>query len=156
MRRSGRLMDWDVSGAVWRFRIFSITLVQEFGGTNFPPRMRIHLYPHQESIMWVQIVLSFAWVTGNTIPPEWEHICSEWGFMFPNGGLCSPNESTLAIWGYPPWYFPSISYTKVYVFGVCLSIKIRIVTLVRASRSMPDANISREYHIQQFMLVFKT
>ena len=57
------------------------------GGTNFPPRMRIHLYPHQESIMWVQIVLSFSWVAGNTVPPEWEYICSELGHMVSEWGL---------------------------------------------------------------------
>ena len=49
---------FSVMNCGWRQRISVYTLVQE--GTNFPPRVRIYLYPHQESIMWVQLVLSFA------------------------------------------------------------------------------------------------
>ena len=47
----------------------------------------------------------------------------------------------------PSSHDPPISYTEVYVFGICLSINIMIVTLIRVPRSMSDANIFREYHI---------
>ena len=43
--------------------------------------------------------------------------------------------------------FLPIPYTEVYVFGICLSVNIRVVTLIRVSRSMPDVNITREYQL---------
>ena len=96
------------------------------GGTNFPPRMRIHLYPHQESTMWVQIVLSFTGSRGTPYPLNENIYAQNWatcspngglcspngGSCSPNGGLCSPNESTLAVWRYPPCIDMQWGYDK--------------------------------------------
>ena len=41
----------------------------------------------------------------------------------------------------PSMIFPANSHT------ICLSVNIRVVTLIQVTRSVPDANISREYQL---------